>query len=142
MSRARKSAARARAGFRRARDAMLLTQAAAETIGHRGTLIHAAFASPAAWANPELSRMVYEKVFAANAAGWAMSRHAFVLQRLCIESAFQMTRSFLHASPLWFGASPDLLLRMGDAMAAAADAGARPIRRVARANARRLRARH
>ena len=134
------------------------TAASAQTIGHRTSLIGRAMTNPAELGNPEFSTMCTEKLVVANQAVAAMVGQSGGMQRAWSEFWFQQMRRSWAAAPQLIGSvTPGRFLQvaatsagtlLSDWMAlgasiakvseAMADAAAKPVRRVAVGNAKRL----
>lgn len=134
------------------------TTASAQTIGHRTSLIGRAMANPAALSNPEFSTMYTEKLAVANQAVAAMVGQSGGMQRAWSEFWFQQMRRSWAAAPQFIGSvtpgrfmqvaanSAGTLLSDWMALGASiakvsetmADAAAKPVRRAAVSNAKRL----
>jgi len=142
----------------RARRAHELANASAATIAHRGVMIGRELATPTGFADPEFARMGQEKVLAAGLAATAMLQRFAGGHRIWTDFWLQqLRRSFSVLPQIAASRSPVHLAQiaalsggalMSDCVAlwartaelsqAAADAAARPVHRVAVANARRL----
>ncbi len=142
----------------RAKRAADIANVSAQTIAHRGVMIGRELAAPTGFADPEFARMGREKVLAAGEAGNAMLWRFAGGHRVWTDFWFQqLRRSFSVLPQIAASRSPVHLAQivahsggtlMSDCFAlwakaanlseAVADAGARPIHRVAAANARRL----
>ena len=132
--------------------------ASAETIGHRTNLMGLAMLSPAGVSNPEFSTMCTEKLVVANQAIAAMVGHSGGIQRAWSDFWFQqMQRSwtagpqfagsvtpgrFMHAVAISAGTLLSDWMTLGASIAkvseAMGDAAAKPVRRAAVHNAKRL----
>lgn len=142
----------------RARRTQELAAASAETIAHRALRIGRALAAPHGLADPELTRMGHEKLHAGGEAAAAVALRLASGHRLWTDFWFQQGRRGLAVlpriaasrSPLEMAqicsVSGAMLLadclgfwaRAAGLAESAVDAGARPIHRIAAANARRL----
>jgi hypothetical protein len=134
------------------------TTASAQTIGHRSHLIGLAMMNPAGLCNPELSTMCSEKLIVANQAVAAMARQSGGIQRIWTEFWFQQMQRCWAAAPQFVGSlTPGRFVQaaaistgtvLSDWMAlgatiakvseAMAGAAAKPVRRAAVGNAKRL----
>lgn len=142
----------------RAKRAYELANASAATIAHRGGMIGRELAAPTGFADPEFARMGQEKVLAAGQATAAMLQRFAGGHSIWTDFWFQQLRRSLSVLPRLAASRSPLHLAqiaalsggtlMSDCFAlwartaelseAVADAGARPVHRVAAANARRL----
>lgn len=142
----------------RAKRAYDLAHASVATIAHRGAMIGRELAAPTGFADPEFARMGQEKVMAAGQAANAMLQRFAGGHSIWTDFWFQQLRRSLSVLPqIAASRSPVHLAQiaahsggtlMSDCFAlwartaelseAVADAGARPVHRVAAANARRL----
>ena len=134
------------------------TTASAQTIGHRTHLMGQAMMNPAGLCNPEFSTMCSEKLVVAHRAVAAMVGQSGGIQRAWTAFWFQqMQRSwaaapqladsmtpgrFMHAAAISAGTLLSDWMALGATIAkvseAMADAAAKPVRRAAVNNARRL----
>lgn len=142
----------------RTKRAVQLTQAAAQTIAHRSSMMGREMISPTGSANPEFARMGLEKIFAAGEAQVAMLKRLTASHGIWTSFWFQQAQRGVTLLPqLALSGTPtrmaETIHRAGSMMVAdytalwakavtltevVADAGARPIYRAAAANARRL----
>lgn len=134
------------------------TTASAQTIGHRTYMMGQAMMSPDGLSNPEFSTMFSEKLVAAQRAAAAMVGQSSGIHRAWTEFWFQQMQRSWAAAPQFAGSStPGRFMQaavisagtlLSDWMAlgtkianvseAMADAAAKPIRRAAVNNAKRL----
>jgi hypothetical protein len=134
------------------------TTASAQTIGHRSRLIGLAMMNPAGLCHPEFSTMCSEKLVAANQAAIAMAQRSGGIQRAWTEFWFQQMQRSWTAAPQFAGSitagrfmqtaaiSAGTLLsdwmalgaKIANVSEGMADAAAKPVRRTAVNNARRL----
>lgn len=133
------------------------TNASAQTIGHRTHLMGQAMMSPAGLCNPEFSTMCSEKLVVAHRAVAAMVGQSGGIHRAWTEFWFQQMQRSWAAAPQFAGLTPGRFMQaaaisagtlLSDWMAlgatiakaseAMADAAAKPVRRVAVSNAKRL----
>jgi len=132
--------------------------ASAQTIGHRSRLIGLAMMNPAELSNPEFSTMCSEKLAVAHKAAAAMVGQSAGVQRAWTEFWFQQVQRSWAAAPQFAGSMTQgrfmqaaasatgtflsdwmalgaKIARVSEAMA---DAAAKPVRRAAVNNAKRL----
>jgi hypothetical protein len=143
-----KAGRKLRTRVKRAERVVRLGQDSAQTIAQRGLMMSRAVTQPDGFDNPEFSRMVTEKVFAGGLAQLAMAQRLMAGQGIWTAFWFQqMTRAMQsyasgkssgHLFAQWVSDCSDLWMKSVALMETAMDAGARPIHRVAAANARRL----
>lgn len=142
----------------RAKVALDVTTASAETIGHRAAIMGEAMTNPAGVSNPEFATMSREKFVVAGEAATAMMRRMGGAHRIWTDFWFQQIQRTCAVLPELAGSrTPARLMQvatvsagnlMSDYMAfwmkatnfseAVADAGARPIHRAVVGNAKRL----